>query len=347
MKMTRVGIVDDSPTMRGLIRIALEADPRIEVVGEAASAFEARELVKTVSPDVLTLDVEMPGMSGLEFLRRLMRAKPMPVVMFSSVTAAGSDAAVTALSLGAVECVSKPTLGSGRNTLASLPETICAASQARIGALSSFSSAPQVKSQTVDGWNGKMVLIGASTGGVEALEFLVKNLPANCPPVLITQHMPEQFLANFANRLNRIAIPTVRLAKEGDQPTRGEILIAPGGETHMVFSKSPNAKIHLLQGPKRTGHRPSVDEMLLSAQQFSDRTVAVIMTGMGADGAEGMVALRAKGATCIAQDKDSSVVFGMPRVAIEKGGVDRILPLQKLPGEILDACFASRRSVSV
>lgn len=347
MKAVRVVIVDDSSTMRRLIRIALENDPRLEVVGEAASAVEARELVKTVSPDVLTLDVEMPGMSGLEFLLRLMRAKPMPVVMFSSVTEAGSEAAVKALSLGAFECVSKPSLGQGRNTLAILPEILVAASQAQVGRLAPIPDETHLNRASCNGWNGKMVLIGASTGGVEALEFIAKNMPGNCPPILITQHMPEQFLINFANRLNRLVTPVVRLAQEGDQPSRGEILIAPGGDTHLVFSDSPTPQLHLLKGPKRTGHRPSVDEMMLSAQKFGDRIVSVLLTGMGADGAEGMLALRKHGANCLAQDKNSCVVFGMPRVAIEKGGVDRVLPLTKLPAEVLDACFSNKSSVAI
>ncbi|SFU98987.1 two-component system, chemotaxis family, response regulator CheB [Aliiroseovarius crassostreae] len=341
---TRVLIVDDSPTMRSLIRFGIQKDPCLVVVGEAASALEARELVKTKSPDVMTLDVEMPGMSGLEFLRRLMRAKPMPVVMFSSLTAEGSEAAITALSLGAFECILKPGPGAGQSSLESLPQTIHAAAQARIDPVGRAIRKNLTSQQGFSDWNGKTVLIGASTGGVEALEFLVEKMPVNCPPILITQHMPAQFLVKFANRLDRIAKPKVRLAKEGDRPLPGEILIAPGGETHLVLVNPQDPKIHLLKAPKRTGHRPSVDEMMLSAQAMANRVVGVILTGMGTDGAEGMAQLKAQGATCLAQDEKSSVVFGMPRVAIEKGGVDVVLPLVQLPNAILDMCSSLKRT---
>lgn len=345
MKKIRVLIVDDSATMRRLIRFSLQNDPRIDVVGEAESALHARDLVKSLAPDVMTLDVAMPGMSGLEFLRRLMRARPMPVVMFSSMTAEGSEAAVTALSLGAVECVPKPNVSFGRNTLENLADTLCTAARANVNQpLKQIEPTSEVKAEN-QGWNGKIVLIGASTGGVEALEFLVKSLPKMCPPILITQHMPAQFLVNFAGRLDRLAAATVRLARDGDIPEPGEVLIAPGGETHLTLGNETTPKVRLLEGPKRTGHRPSVDEMMMSATRIADRIVGVILTGMGSDGAEGMAALRSKGARCLAQDQNSCVVFGMPRVAIEKGGVDAVLPLAKVPATILELCSRTKRPI--
>ncbi len=336
MSKTRVLVVDDSATMRNLIRMGLESDPRLEVVGEAASAREARDLVKTHSPDVITLDVEMPEINGLEFLRRLMRARPMPVVMFSSVTSKGSSAAVEALSLGAVECVLKPSIRSQTNTLKQLPDIVYAAAKAQVSGVPRL--ALGVNSEKFSNWNGKFVLIGASTGGVEALEYILSSMPSNCPPILITQHMPSQFLYKFADRLNRICKPLVRLAAEGDRPAAGEVLIAPGGETHLVLTRQDRLEIGLQRGPRHSGHRPSVDRMFLSAAPLAERAVAVILTGMGYDGAEGMAALRSGGAKCIAQDKESSVVYGMPKVAFERGGVEQVLQLKKIPAAILAAC---------
>lgn len=336
IKKTRVLIVDDSSTMRRLIRMVLEQDHRIEVIGEASSAQEARDLVKQQAPDVMTLDVEMPGINGLEFLRRLMRARPMPVVMFSSITSAGSAAAVEALSLGAIECVLKPGVGESKGRLRTLPEIVWAASKARVSSTNKLHI--HKGGLGLSQWNGKMVLIGASTGGVEALEHILSLMPENCPPIFITQHMPEQFLAKFSERLNRRCKPIVRLAREGDAPTVGQVLIAPGGKTHLTFGSESAFQTHLREGPKKSGHRPSVDTMLLSAVDHAPRTVAVMLTGMGHDGAEGMVALCRAGAVCIAQDQESSVVFGMPKAAFEQGGVDQVLPLQKIPSAILTAC---------
>ena len=330
----RVLIVDDSMTMRRLIRSGIESDPRIEVVGEAANAREARDAVKALEPDVITLDVEMPGMGGLEFLSRLMRARPMPVIMFSSVTAQGSAAALTALSQGALECLEKPRFGSAGKTFRQLTDLLVVAASVRVGPprppctlLSDTGSAEWQ-------WNGKWILIGSSTGGVEALETVLRRFPADCAPTLITQHMPAPFLSNFASRLNAVVKPTVRLASDGDRAGRGEVLLAPGGETHLVIAPD-GVTLRLLDAPKRSGHRPSVDVMFASAVPFADRTVAAILTGMGRDGAEAMRALREQGAVCIAQDRDSCVVYGMPRMAKELGGVDVELPLALIAAELL------------
>ena len=337
-KKIRVLVVDDSSTMRSLIRIGIEKDPRIKVVGEAASAKEARDRVRSLAPDVLTLDIEMPGMNGLDFLQRLMRARPTPVVMLSSVTAEGSEAAVKALSLGAVECILKPRLSVGQNPFENLSETLLMASEAQVAHRVGMRSVKRAIPEHHQRWNGKLVMIGASTGGVEALEFVLSCLPHDCPPILITQHMPEQFLVNFADRLNRLSNPTVRLAQNGDMPKVGEVLLAPGGEFHLVLTDELSPKVHLLQAPKRSGHRPSVDEMMLSAKHMAHRTVGVILTGMGHDGAEGIRVLNTNGADCYAQDQASSVVYGMPKMAFEKGGVRNILPLRKIPEAILKAC---------
>lgn len=332
--IARILIVDDSPSMRRLIRTGLEADPRIRVVAEAGNAREAREAVKAQNPDVMTLDVEMPGMNGIEFLERLMRARPMPVIMFSSVTRKSSDAALRALALGAVDCVEKPRFGSAGATFRDLAERLLVAAEAQVGARRTGRAPAAPRPTGPWKWNTKWILIGASTGGVEALETVLGSFPANAPPTLITQHMPAPFLASFAARLNATVAPQVRIAAEGDRPAPGEVYIAPGGETHLVIAPDGET-LHLLAAPKRSGHRPSVDEMFASAVPFADRMVAALLTGMGRDGAEQLKALRDNGAVCLGQDKGSSVVYGMPRIARELDAVERELPLQEIALELL------------
>ena len=318
--------------MRKLIRLSLAKDPEIEVVAEAGNARAARDAVNAFHPDVMTLDVEMPEMDGLEFLRRLMRARPMPVVMVSSLTERGSAAAVRALSLGAVECIAKPKDRVG--LFDGLADTLKMAARAQVRRMRG--SAPPRKAVGADfQWNGKILLIGASTGGVEALETVLSQFPANCPPTLITQHMPAQFLVNFASRLNKNCAPEIKLAANDEELQQGCVRIAPGGETHLHLSADMPARTLLRPGPKQTGHRPSVDVMFSSALAHAPNVVAALLTGMGADGAEGMRQLREKGAFCIAQDKESSVVYGMPRVACEKGGVDISLGLSEIAENML------------
>lgn len=331
--VVRVLIVDDSHTMRRLIRAGIETHPRIEIVGEAASATEARDAVKALRPDVMTLDVEMPGMSGIEFLERLMRARPMPVIMLSTLTGAGTEASILALSLGAVDCVEKPRFGAARETFDHLSKLILVAADARIR-----SPRPRAAPVSADPgwtWNGNWILIGSSTGGVEALETVLHGFPAHCPPTLITQHMPEQFLRSFAARLNTNLAPTVRIATDGHLPRPGEVIIAPGGIGHMEIAPDGKA-LRLVAGPKRSGHRPSVDAMFGSARPHATRMIAAILTGMGRDGAEEMRNLRQAGARCIGQDADTCVVYGMPRVAQELGAVEEQLPLARIGGRLLE-----------
>jgi two-component system chemotaxis response regulator CheB len=330
---TRVLIVDDSATMRRLIRKGLESDPGLAVVAEAGTAREARDAVRSLSPDVMTLDIEMPGMDGLEFLRRLMNAHPMPVIMLSSLTAKGSEAAVRALSLGAVDCVEKPGFGQAGATFVDLAEKLHAARQARV-LRRPATRRPARQPAKMRRWNGKWILIGASTGGVEALEAVLRGFPADCPPTLITQHMPAQFLESFAARLDAALAPKVRIAGDGDRPKQGEVLIAPGDRAHLRLAASGKA-LRLIDGPKRAGHRPSVDEMMLSAVPFGPRIVAAILTGMGRDGAEGMRALRRAGAVCFGQNEATCVVYGMPRVAMELGGIDREVPIGEMGDSLL------------
>ncbi|HHS94263.1 MAG TPA: chemotaxis-specific protein-glutamate methyltransferase CheB [Rhodobacterales bacterium] len=330
----RVLIVDDSATMRRLIRTGIANDPRFEVVGEAADAREARDAVKALAPDVLTLDVEMPGMSGLEFLERLMRARPTPVIMFSSLTAKGSEAALSALSLGAVDCLEKPRFGSTEAAFARLKNRLSVAASAQVGPARGRAFVKAGRAFSNWQWNRKWVLIGSSTGGVEALETVLGSYPPNGPPTLVTQHMPAPFLASFAARLDATMRPKVRLAQDGDRPAQGEVFIAPGGETHLVLDEDGQT-LRLLKAAKRTGHRPSVDMMFGSAVAHASRMVAVMLTGMGRDGAQEMKALRDHGASCVGQDRASAVVYGMPRVAQEMGAIEAQFPLEDIGPEIL------------
>ncbi|TMV93694.1 chemotaxis response regulator protein-glutamate methylesterase [Thioclava sp. BHET1] len=341
--MHKVLIVDDSATIRQLIRAAIADDPRLKVVGEASDPYEAREKIKQLNPDVLTLDVEMPRMNGLEFLEKLMRLRPMPVVMVSSETHKGSAAALEALSLGAVECIGKPRVNMIAEAFWHLPDLLVAASSARLR-----KAGPRERRAPSAGfdWNGKMVLIGSSTGGVDALETVLSEFSETCPPTLITQHMPEAFLSSFATRLNRQIVPELSLAREGAPLMAGHVYLAPGGDHHLgIIRKGAEYRCHLVSGAKRSGHRPSVDILFESAVSFGSEIVSVLLTGMGRDGADGMLRLRRAGARCLAQNEASSVVFGMPRAALENGGAERAVALGEIAGEVLALCAAPARPV--
>lgn len=338
MRAVRVLVIDDSMTMRRLIRLALSGDPRIDVVGEARDAQQARERIAELRPDVLTLDVEMPGQSGLEFLERLMTVRPMPVIMVSTETHHGNEAAIQALALGAFECVGKPVSPQGAADFAMLPDLVVAAASARVTVRPPPPPRPEPAPRgRLFTWNGRFVLIGSSTGGVDALERILAEFPANCPPTVITQHMPAAFLASFAQRLDGRIAPKVRLAATGMPLAQGNVYIAPGGDTHLAIA-TPRAPVcELIAADKRNGHRPSVDYLFESGAALRERGVAVMLTGMGRDGAAGMLAMRHAGARCLAQDEASSVVWGMPKVAHEMGAVDRLVSLSEMPGEILSA----------
>jgi two-component system chemotaxis response regulator CheB len=335
MTQKRVLIVDDSPTIRALIRAQLAQDSRVVVVGEACDPFDAREKIKVLLPDVLTLDVEMPRMNGLEFLEKLMRLRPMPVVMISTETQKGSAAALEALSLGAVECVGKPSFDRLSDTFANLADLLVAAANARLR-----SPGPRAQITPAEGfsWNGKCVLIGSSTGGVDALETVLSGYPRNCPPTLITQHMPEGFLASFARRLDTRMVPKVELARDGVPLLPGTVYLAPGGEYHLALTPSDPPRCKLVASDKRNGHRPSVEVLFDSAVPIAERVVGVMLTGMGRDGAEAMKRLRLAGARCLAQDEATCVVFGMPRAALEIGAAEKAVPLGKMAQSVLQFC---------
>ena len=337
--MIRVLVVDDSATMRGLIAATLSADPGIEVVGQAQDPLQAREAIKALNPDVVTLDVEMPNMNGLDFLERLMRLRPTPVVMVSTLTTRGADAALHALELGAVDCVSKPSSDGGEG-FRRLVETVKAAASAR-----PRGARPPPGPPAVDGYqpDGRILAIGSSTGGVEALMTIIERLPANCPPTVITQHMPATFTRSFAQRMDRACAARVTEAVDGDPIEVGHAYLAPGGENHLMVDGVGRLRCRVTPSEPVNGHRPSVDVLFASvARRAGAQAVGLILTGMGRDGAAGLLAMRQAGAETVGQDEATSVVYGMPKAAFEVGAVQRQLPLEKLATHILNITNANR-----
>ena len=341
MSRVRTLIVDDSASMRAVLTRILSADPEIEVVGAAPEPHAARTMIKELSPDVVTLDIEMPGMDGLSFLEKIMRLRPMPVVMCSTLTARGADATIEALRLGAVDCIAKPTgnpLEIARDA-AHLCRTVKEAARATVR--SGFTSPTPAASRTrAAGATQREVVIaiGASTGGVEALFTVLSGLPVDCPPVLVVQHMPASFTDKFAARLDRECGIHVVEARDGTPIERGTVYIAPGGEAHMELAGGLHGRIKLRRGDLYSGHRPSVDMLFQSVAPLGTAAVGVILTGMGADGARGLLAMRQSGARTLGQSRESCVVYGMPRVAFEAGAVERVVNLSAMPEAILGAC---------
>lgn len=341
MSPARVLVVDDSAAMRAMLCRILSQDPLLEVVGCAADPAEARTMIKELNPDVLTLDVEMPGMDGLTFLERIMRLRPMPVVMCSTLTARGTEVTIEALRLGAVDCIAKPTASAG--DLAAAADILCrtvreaARSQAR-----AFTSAPLPRAAAGGGWRQDMViLVGASTGGVEALFSFLGALPPDAPPVVVVQHMPAGFTGGFADRLDKTVPPRVLHGRDGLPLLNGQVLIAPAGECHAEITASAQPQLRLKPGPLHGGHRPAVDRLFASATPLGSRAVGVLLTGMGRDGAEGLLALRSAGAATFAQSADSCVVYGMPRAAVELGAAGEIVSLHRMADAVLRACRAT------
>lgn len=338
-KIIRVLVVDDSRTMRQIIRACLEKDPQLEVIAEASGASEARDAINAYSPDVMTLDVEMPKMNGLEFLKRVMRHRPMPVIMVSSMTQKGSKAAIAALANGAVECVEKPCAVGSSGSFAKLPALIKVAAVARTGQIRGpISQAAKQRTASHSG-DGRYVFIGGSTGAVEAIERILLSFPPTCPPTLITQHMPKEFLASFAARLNPRVEPMVKLAQDGESLESGKVLIAPGGDTHLAISGKGAPRVSLVEAPERNGHRPSVDILFESAASLGSKAVGAILTGMGNDGAAGLLKMKAAGSRTVAQSEDSCVVFGMPRVAGEYGAVEHWCDIDAMASYLLHSCW--------
>jgi two-component system chemotaxis response regulator CheB len=332
----RVLVVDDSPTMRGLITTLLRRDPDLEVVGTAGDPFEARQAIKDLNPDVVTLDIEMPNMNGLDFLEKIMRLRPTPVVMVSTLTQAGAEASLRALELGAVDCVGKPTWGVESGSLDELAIKVKAAAHARVRPMTAAPTAPEPSSRRPFEWGGSVVAIGSSTGGVEALLSVVKHFPENCPPTVITQHMPPTFTRSFAARLDRVTPAKVQEAFDGALLEPGHVYLAPGGDKHLEVVRAGGLRCRLTEGETVSGHRPSVDVLFQSiAKASGSSAVGVILTGMGRDGAAGLKAMRDAGAHTLGQDEGSSVVFGMPKVAHEIGAVEHQMNIERIGPELI------------
>jgi two-component system chemotaxis response regulator CheB len=339
----KVLIVDDSALIRSVMKENISSQPDMEVVGVAPDPIFARELIKQTNPDVLTLDVEMPNMDGLDFLEKLMRLRPMPVVMVSSLTERGSEITLRALELGAVDFVTKPKISiqSGMHEYTDMiADKIRAASKAVIRARAintapkDTDALPQIRNPFTS--SEKLIIIGASTGGTEAIKEFLIRMPSDCPGILVTQHMPEGFTRSFAQRLDNLCKISVSEAAGNERILPGHAYIAPG-HSHLTLVRSgANYMTHLDQNPLVNRHRPSVDVLFNSAATAAGRNaVGVILTGMGKDGALGMLAMRNAGAYNFAQDEASCVVFGMPREAIAAGAAHEVLPLQAMPGRVL------------
>jgi two-component system chemotaxis response regulator CheB len=337
MRPVRVLVVDDSATMRGMIAATLSSDPGITVVGEASNPLEARDAIKALNPDVVTLDVEMPKMDGLEFLEKIMRLRPMPVIMVSTLTSNGADATIKALEIGALDCVVKPSL-ENRHSFDELPAKVKMAAatrlRARVGAVTATPRDPRPAYKP----DGHLVAIGASTGGVEALISILTEFPRNCPPTVVTLHMPSPFTATFAQRLDRLCAPKVAEATDGASIVPGHVYLAPGGAAHLEVAGASMLRCHLKPGDPVGGHRPSIDVLFSSvAKACRAAAMGVILTGMGRDGAGGLLAMRRAGAQTIGQNESTCVVYGMPRVALEMGAVEKQVPLNKIGVEIVSA----------
>ncbi len=339
----KVLIVDDSALMRQLLTQIVNSSPELEVIGTAGDPFAAREKIKALDPDVLTLDIEMPRMDGLTFLEKLMRGHPMPVVMISTLTDKGADTTLRALSLGAIDYIPKPKVDVSNGTIDQREEIVAkilAAAKAKAKVRSAAPSAAPAADLSPASYHfsatHKVVAVGSSTGGTEALKELLAPLPADCPGIVIVQHMPEAFTKQFSERLNSLCRIRVKEALDGDSILPGHALLAPGGHHMAVVRRGMEYRVRVYRGERVNRHLPSVDVLFSScARQLGANAVGVILTGMGADGAKGMLEMKQAGAFTFAQDEATSGVFGMPREAILLGGVDQVLPLGRIPPALL------------
>lgn len=358
-KPVRVLIVDDSASVRQTLADILDADPDIEVMGTATDPFIAARRIAQEVPDVITLDVEMPHMDGITFLRKLMLQRPIPVVMCSSLTEEGSATLMQALEAGAVDIILKPRVDTKQFLLESsvrICDAVKGAARANLNALRPAKGAtsrnPPTEKLTADAvlpppiLHGKamarttetVVCIGASTGGTESLRVVLEALPADSPGIVIVQHMPEKFTAAFAQRLNGLCQVEVKEAADNDTVLRGRVLIAPGNKHTLLRRSGARYYVSVQDGPLVSRHRPSVDVLFRSAAQYAGaNALGVIMTGMGDDGAHGLLEMRKAGAQTVAQDEATSVVFGMPREAIELGAADKVVPLEHIAMQIIQA----------
>jgi two-component system chemotaxis response regulator CheB len=356
MQKIRVLVVDDSASVRETLSRILESDPHITVIGTASDPFVAAKRIQAEVPDVITLDVEMPRMDGITFLRRLMSQRPIPVVMCSSLAEEGSTTLMQALEAGAVDVILKPRIDTAQfleDSKIRICDVVKAAANAKLRHMpmgkTEESRRIAQKKLTADvmlpapvGGHAmartteRIICIGASTGGTESLRVVLEVLPADCPGTVIVQHMPEKFTEAFARRLNGLCDVEVKEAADGDTVLRGQVLIAPGNKHTLLQRSGARYYVSVKDGPLVSRHRPSVDVLFRSAARYAGaNAVGIIMTGMGDDGASGLAEMKAAGAYTIAQDEATSVVFGMPKEAIARGAVDKIMPLHHIAGEII------------
>jgi len=365
MAKIKVLIVDDSALVRRLMTEILESDREIEVIGAAADPYAAREKIKQLNPDVITLDVEMPRMDGITFLENLMRLRPMPVVMVSSLTEHGADVTLRALELGAVDFVAKPKIdvaGTLTDYADEITTKVKVAARARVSARSAASPrvaavAPKFSADAVlpAGANArgvlrtteKVIAIGASTGGTEALRALISALPPHAPAIVISQHIPAAFSGPFAERLNSASAMSVCEAQNGQYVLPGHVYVAPGDRHLIIERDGARYRCRLNDGPPVNRHRPSVDVMFRSvAQNLGPNAIGVILTGMGDDGARGLKEMRDAGAQTIAQDEHTSVVWGMPGSAVKLGAAEQVLPLLQIPAQLLELAMRAEREAT-
>ena len=341
MNPIRVFLVDDSAVVRQVLQAALTQDPGIEVVGSAQDPLFAWQRIEGNWPDVLIVDIEMPRMDGISFLRKVMSEHPLPVIICSSLAESGTQFAIDALAAGAVQIITKPQSGVRdflQRDAQNIIQAVKVAARARIRpapTLPRSNVVPPANVLSSQRSTEKVIAIGTSTGGTQALEFVLSHLPATLPGLVIVQHMPEKFTAAFAARLNSLSALEVREARDGDRVLPGRALIAPGGK-HMRLTRSgAQFQVQVFDGPLVKHHRPSVDVLFRSVAELGGRNAwGVIMTGMGDDGAQGLAAMHQAGARTLAQDEESCVVFGMPKEAIRLGAVDEVLPLANIPSRL-------------
>ncbi|ALO43519.1 protein-glutamate methylesterase/protein-glutamine glutaminase [Pseudoalteromonas phenolica] len=338
--MIKVLIVDDSPLIRGILTEVIQQAKDLTVVGSAEDPYQAREMIKSLNPDVITLDIEMPKMDGISFLRNLMRLRPMPVVMISTLTQQGSPITLEALEIGAVDFIAKPKVNVAeqlQHYAESVQEKVRTAATARLRPYRTSEAAAQ-KAQLPSGQafeRNSIIAIGASTGGTEAIKEVLVQMPKDAPPIVITQHIPPVFSSSFAMRMDKTCAMHVKEAEDGDILEFGRVYIAPGDKHLKVVSKGLNKVCVLDDGELVNRHKPAVDVLFDSLKPFAKSVTAVLLTGMGSDGARGMLGLLEAGAKTAAQDEQTSVVWGMPKAAVEMNAAQKVLPLQSVAAHLI------------